>query len=80
MATASLVCGIAGFFLGWILFVIPPILAIIFSLVSLPQFSKDPTLKGKGMAIAGLVLGIVGLAWVAFAFWIIWAFWGIFVV
>ncbi len=46
------------FFLG----IISSFLAIILSLVALNRIRKDTTLEGKGMAIAGLVLGIVAVA------------------
>jgi len=38
------------------------ILAIIFGHIAINQANKDESLRGKGMAIAGLVLGYVGLA------------------
>ena len=74
MATASLVCGIAGFFFGPVL----SLLAIIFSLIAFPHFAKDANLKGKGLAVAGLVLGIIGMAWIFIIVWIILVFFGIF--
>jgi hypothetical protein len=37
------------------------ILAIIFGHVAISQARRDPTLRGKGMAIAGIVLGYVGV-------------------
>lgn len=66
MAIASLVTGIAGFvFFGFLGF-----LAIIFGAIGLNQTSKDPTLKGRGMAVAGLVLGIIGgIGWIISLIW-----------
>jgi len=58
MAIAALVTGIAGF----IFFGILSILAIIFGAIGIRQTNKDPSLKGRGMAVAGLVLGILGVA------------------
>ncbi|MEM9527757.1 MAG: DUF4190 domain-containing protein, partial [Bacteroidota bacterium] len=56
-AIASLVCGILGFFTG-----ITAILAIIFGIVALGNIERDPQyLRGRGMAIAGIVLGGVVL-------------------
>lgn len=54
MAIASLVCGL--------LFCLPicGILAIIFGIVGLAK-TKDPRVGGKGMSIAGLILGIFGI-------------------
>jgi hypothetical protein len=60
MSIAAMVCGIVGVLLpgsGIIL----SILAIIFGGVGMGRTSRNPELKGKGMAITGLVLGIVGL-------------------
>jgi Domain of unknown function (DUF4190) len=56
LAIASLVLGIV-----WI-FWLGSGLAIIFGHISLAQMKKDPGLSGRGMAIAGLVLGYIGLA------------------
>jgi hypothetical protein len=50
-AVASLVLGLIGF----------SILAIIFGGVAIGQAEKDPNLSGKGMAVAGLVLGSIEL-------------------
>ena len=55
LAIASMVLGIV-----WVYW-IGSILAVIFGHVSLSQISKDETLRGRGMAIAGLVLGYVGV-------------------
>jgi len=70
MAIAALVMGIVGF----IFFGPLAILAIIFGAIGIGQTNKDPYLKGKGMAVAGLVLGILGtiggIIWMlAVAFW-----------
>lgn len=67
MAVTALVLGIAGFCL-WVVFgpltFVSSILAIVFGALGIAQCNRDPTLGGKGMAIAGLVLGAVqaGLA------------------
>ena len=43
--------------------VVPSLLAVIFGAVALNQMKHQPTAyHGRGMAIAGLVLGLVGLA------------------
>ena len=42
------------------LYWIGSILAVIFGHVALSQIRKDPSIQGRGMAIAGLVLGWVG--------------------
>jgi uncharacterized membrane protein YvbJ len=71
-AIAALVLGILGV----------SVLAIIFGAIGINQTGKDPNLKGRGMAVAGLVLGILWL--IGVVFWIIaaivWSasFWWIF--
>lgn len=57
ISIAALIMGLLGITL----------LAIIFGGIGISHCNKDPYLKGKGMAIAGLVLGILQAA-----FWIIW--------
>lgn len=65
LAVAALVLGILGFFTG-----ITAILAIIFGAVAMSQTKKNPSLGGRGMAVAGFVMGIVvvglGLVFLAF--------------
>ncbi len=51
-----MILGIVSLIGGAILF-IPPILAVVFGHVSLSQTKKDPALRGRGMGIAGLVMG-----------------------
>ncbi len=66
MAVASLVLGIIAIF-GW-LFLIPSVLALIFGNVALTQMRRATKPQGgRGMAIAGIVLG-----WVSFAVFVIW--------
>jgi len=55
VAIGSLVCGILGFFTGGLL----GIVAVILGHIGLSQIKKNPTLKGHGMALAGLILGYV---------------------
>lgn len=60
LAIASLVLGILG--LTCILPIIGPILAIVFGIVALSRINKSRgAITGNGQAIAGLVLGGVGL-------------------
>jgi hypothetical protein len=56
LAVASMVLGIL-----WI-FYIGSILAVIFGHIAISQTGKNPALRGRGMAIAGLVLGYIGIA------------------
>jgi hypothetical protein len=63
LAVASLVLGIL-FLCG-----IGSLLATIFGAVAMGQISRsNGSVTGKGMAIAGFVLGIIGLGWIAFLF------------
>jgi len=63
-AIAALVCGIAGFFC-----VIPAILAIILGYSSKKRIDRSGgLLGGRGMAQAGIVLGIVTLVLGVLAF------------
>ena len=69
MSIAALILGILGIISFWPL----SILAIIFGAIGISQINKDPSLKGKGMAMAGLVMGIVAIAvWILVA--VVW--WG----
>jgi hypothetical protein len=61
LAITGMVLGILSFFLGW-LYLVVPILAIIFSGIGISQVNRNPDLGGKGMAITGLVCGIINLA------------------
>jgi hypothetical protein len=78
MAVAALVCGICGLLFGWIpgIGFLLQILGIIFGGVGIGQTGRDPNVGGRGMAITGLVLGILGIIlWiivfvtVGFMFW-----------
>lgn len=67
MAVAGLVLGIMAIVISFIpciglLAIMPAILGIIFSVVGLSQAKK--TGQGKGMAIAGLVLSLLAIAWI----------------
>ncbi len=71
MAIAALCTGIVSFFINPL-----AILAIIFGWIGMSQTTKDPDLKGRGMAVAGLVLGIiVGIFWIIAIIWMSTAFW-----
>jgi hypothetical protein len=58
------ICGLLGFIfsiLGWIPVVgfLFAVTGVILSAVSLHKFNNDPYYKGKGLAIAGLIIGIL---------------------
>jgi hypothetical protein len=62
MAVASLVLGLVGLVTFWLL-AVPPILALVFGLVGRGQIKASGGQQdGDGLAIAGIVLGIVGMA------------------
>ena len=63
----SLVCGIVGIVGSWIPYVgyIAPLAAIagiIFGALALKKLKEEGTTEGKGLAMAGLILGIVSTA------------------
>lgn len=59
LAVTGFVLSLVGLFLfGFIL----GLLAIIFSAIGLGRAVKDSTYKGKGLAIAGLIIGIIDIA------------------
>jgi hypothetical protein len=58
-AIASLILGIAGFF---VFPIVPSILAVVFGQKARKELRRDPTLGGDGLATGGIVLGWVGLA------------------
>jgi hypothetical protein len=62
-AVASLVLGIAGFF---VIPLIPSILAVIFGQKAKDEIRTKPGITGDGLATAGVVLGWVGIAISAF--------------
>jgi Na+/proline symporter len=61
-ATAALVLGIASILLCWLSFldIVPVVLAIVFGSLGRAQANRDPRAGGKGMALAGLICGVVG--------------------
>ena len=59
MSVASLVLGLVGLPLCFLF--VPSLLAVIFGIVGLNQIKRDPTQSGRGLAIAGLILGAVML-------------------
>ena len=60
LSIASLVLGIISF-MGGMLLIIPPILAIVFGHVSRSDCKRRGIEAGKGMALAGLILGYLTL-------------------
>lgn len=59
MAIASLVLGIIG--VPMFCFVLPSLLAVVFGALGIRQCGKNPVYSGKGLAVAGLVLGLLTL-------------------
>jgi uncharacterized membrane protein len=59
MAIASLVCSVGGF----VTLLLPCILGVIFGFVSLNQLKRNGGREqGRGLAIAGVIVGFVGVA------------------
>jgi uncharacterized protein DUF4190 len=56
LAVTSLVMGIVSLVGGGCL-IVPPVLAVIFGHIAVSACKKNPLLDGKGMGIAGLVMG-----------------------
>ena len=65
LSIAAMICGILCF-LGPASGLVLAILAIVFGGVGIGRTNRNPELKGRGMAITGLVLGILGLLFVIF--------------
>jgi len=63
LSIASMICGILSFFVPVVGLVLA-ILAIVFGGIGLGRTNRNPDLKGRGMAITGLILGIIGMLFV----------------
>jgi hypothetical protein len=63
LAVTALVTGIVGLCLSWVavLDLVLPIVAIVFGAVGMSQ-TRTKGMAGRGMAIAGLVMGIITVA------------------
>lgn len=71
MSIASLICGLIALLFGLICTMpVPGLLAVIFGFVALSQLKGRPTQPSKGLAIAGIIMGGLSLAW--FLLWMIW--------
>jgi len=65
-AQAALILGLIGIIFNPCL-----ILAIIFGAVALKKMKTDPNLEGRGQALAGLWIGIIGLIlWILAIIWL----------
>ncbi|WP_341934260.1 DUF4190 domain-containing protein [Microbacterium sp. LWO14-1.2] len=63
LAITSLICGIAGLVLFWaVIPLIASIVAVITGHMALRQTKADPSVGGRGMAFAGLIMGYVMVA------------------
>lgn len=69
MSIASLVLSLVNIIPCFWFLPLPALLGVIFGIIGKNQIAKDPSQKGRGMAIAGLVVGIVFLI-VGAIFWI----------
>ena len=69
-----MIVGLSGVLLSWCFGPVPGIVALVLGLVALSQIKKSPEkYTGKGMAMAGIVIGAVNVAF--FILWII--FWSL---
>ena len=71
ISVASMVLGIVGVVFGWCMFGVPSLLAVIFGHVGLND-TRTNQRAGRGMAVAGLILGYVALVpalWLTFLYW-----------
>ncbi len=74
LAMASMIVGLSGVLLSWCFGPVPGIVALVLGLVALSQIKKSPEkYTGKGMAIAGIVIGAVNIAFyiLLLIFWIL---------
>jgi hypothetical protein len=73
LAIASLVVGFIGVMMGLLCAVpIPGIIAVILGIIALTQMKTNPNPTGRGLAIAGIVMGGVNLAFFVFAMlWVV---------
>ncbi len=63
LAITSLICGIAGVVLFWALVpLLASIVAVITGHMALRQMKANPAIGGRGMAVAGLIMGYVMVA------------------
>jgi hypothetical protein len=60
MAIASLVLGLVGFLTCGYTFFIAPVLAVVFGVKGRRQI-RETGQQGDGMALAGIILGVIGL-------------------
>ena len=68
MAIASMVCGICGLVLYFFFGIVLSIVAVALGHTHLSNIRKDPqNFSGRGMAVAGLATGYVGIGFFAFA-------------
>lgn len=68
LSVASLVLSLVNIIPCFFLFPLPALLGVIFGFVGKGQIAKDPSAKGRGLAIAGIAVGLVFLA-IGVAFW-----------
>ena len=63
LAVTSLICGIAGLVLFWaVVPLLASIAAVITGHMALGQTKREPRIAGRGMAVAGLIMGYAGIA------------------
>jgi len=70
LAVASFVLALFGFFFSWSCGgIVPATLALLFGATAMSATSKNPALKGRGLAVAGVIIAILDLVgWAVFLF------------
>lgn len=68
LAVASFVLALFGFFFSWFCGgIVPATLALILGAASMSATSKNPALRGRGLAVAGVIIAILDLVgWTVF--------------
>jgi hypothetical protein len=78
LGVAGFVCGllavIAGITFAFVLTAPLGLLSVIFGWIGWRRARRDPARGGKGLSVAGIILGFIGLALTVFAIWIIGSF------
>jgi hypothetical protein len=67
LATASFVVGLVSLMFGWFCGVpVPGIMAVILGAIALTQMRQAPNSTGRGLAIAGIAMGAISMAFFIF--------------
>jgi hypothetical protein len=71
IAVASFVTGIVSLMFGWFcMFPILGLVAVVLGMIALGQMRNSPNPPGRGLAIGGVIMGGINLAFILL--WILW--------